>query len=77
VFSVLLQRIAAMNGIPAPEVLGGDRGYTAVRARRELLRECKSRLNITIVQLSRWLGVSQSAARYLLNSDNSDIKGIG
>jgi len=77
VFSVLLQRIAAMNGIPATEVLGGDRGYTAVRARRELLRECKSRLNITIVQLSRWLGVSQSAARYLLNSDNSDIKGIG
>lgn len=68
VFADLLQRIAATNGVPATEVLGGDRGYTAVRARRELLRECKSRLNISIVQLSRWLGVSQSAARYLLNS---------
>jgi REP element-mobilizing transposase RayT len=68
VFADLLQRIAATNGVPATEVLGGDRGYTAVRARRELLRECKSRLNIPIVQLSRWLGVSQSAARYLLNS---------
>ena len=68
VFADLLQRIAAMNGVPATEVLGGGRGYTAVRARRELLRECKSRLNISIVQLSRWLGVSQSAARYLLNS---------
>ena len=69
VFAGLLQRIAATKGIPATEVLGGDRGYTAVRARRELLRECKSRLNISIVQLSRWLGVSQGAARYLLNSD--------
>lgn len=69
VFADLLQRIAAKNGVPATEVFGGDRGYTAVRARRELLRECKSRLNISIVQLSRWLGVSQSAARYLLNFD--------
>jgi REP element-mobilizing transposase RayT len=68
VFADLLHRIAATNGVPATEVLGGDRGYTAVRARRELLRECKSRLNISIIQLSRWLGVSQSAARYLLNS---------
>jgi len=72
VFSDLLQRIAATNGVPATEVLGGDRGYTAVRARRELLRECKSRLNISIVQLSRWLGVSQGAAWYLLNSGNRD-----
>jgi REP element-mobilizing transposase RayT len=69
VFADLLQRIAAANGIPVTEVLGGGRGYTAVRVRRELLRECKSRLNISIVQLSHWLGVSQSAARYLLNSD--------
>lgn len=69
VFADLLQRISATKGIPSTEVLGGDRGYTAVRARRELLRECKSRLNISIVQLSRWLGVSQGAARYLLNSD--------
>ena len=70
VFADLLQRIAARNGVPATEVLAGGRGYTAVRARRELLRECKSRLNISTVQLSRWLGVSQGAARYLLNSDN-------
>lgn len=69
VFADLLQRIAATNGVPATEVLGGGRGYTAVRARRKLLRECKSRLNISIIQLSRWLGVTQSAARYLLNSD--------
>jgi len=73
-FADLLQRIAATKGIPATEVLGGDRGYAAVRARRELLRECKSRLNISIVQLSRWLGVSQGAARYLLNSANSDAR---
>ena len=74
VFADLLQRIAASNGVPATEVLGGGRGYTAVRVRRELLRECKSRLNISIVQLSRWLGVSQSAARYLLNSENCDVR---
>ena len=74
VFFDLLQRIAATNGVPATEVLGGYRGHTAVRARRELLRECKSRLNISIAQLSRWLGISQGAARYLLNSDNRDIR---
>lgn len=74
VFADLLQRIAATNGVPATEVLGGNRGYTAVRARREILRECKSHLNISIVQLSRWLGVSQSAARYLLNSENCDVR---
>ena len=74
VFADLLQRIAATNGVPATEVLGGGRGYTAVRARRELLRECKSRLNISTVQLSRWLGVSQGAARYLLNFDNCKVR---
>jgi len=73
VFFDLLQRIAATNGVPATEVLGGYRGYTAVRARRELLLECKSRLNISIAQLSRWLGITQGAARYLLNSDNREI----
>jgi REP element-mobilizing transposase RayT len=74
VFAELLHRIAASKGVPATEVLGGDRGYTAVRARRELLQECKSRLNISIVQLSRWLEISQSAARYLLNSGNSNVR---
>jgi hypothetical protein len=74
VFVDLLRRIAARNGVPTAEVLGGGRGYTAVQARREILRECKSRLNISIVQLSRWLGVSQSAARYLLNSDKCDLR---
>ena len=73
-FADLLHRIAATNGVPATEVLGGDRGYSAVRARRELLRACKSRLNISVVQLSRWLGVSQSAARYLLYSDHRDVR---
>jgi len=74
VFTDLLQRIAAKNGVPAAEVLAGGRGYTLVRVRRELLRICKSRMKISIVQLSRWLGVSESAARYLLNSDNSDVR---
>jgi len=74
VFAEMLQRMATTNGIPAIEVLGGGRGYAAVRVRRELLRECKSRLNISIVQLSRWLGISQGAARYLLNSDNCNVR---
>lgn len=73
-FVDLLHRSAATYGVPATEVLGGDRGYSAVRVRRELLRECKSRMNISIVQLSRWLGISQGAARYLLNSDNCDVR---
>lgn len=74
VFANLLRCIAAKYGVPATEVHGGGRGYTAVRVRRELLQSCKSRLDISIVQLSRWLGVSESAARYLLNSDNSNVR---
>jgi hypothetical protein len=73
-FADLLQHIAARNGVPAAEVLGGARNHAAVRIRRELLKSCKSRMDISIVQLSRWLGVSESAARYLLNSEHRNIR---
>lgn len=74
VFADLLQRIAARNGVREPEVLGGGRAYAAVRVRRELLQSCRSRMEISIAQLSRWLGISESAARYLLNSENSNVR---
>jgi len=74
VFADLLQCIAAKNGVRASDVLGGGRGYTAVRLRREIIQSCKSRMDISIAQLSRWLGISESAARYLLNSDNSNVR---
>jgi hypothetical protein len=74
VFADLLQRIAARNGVREPEVIGGGRAYAAVRVRRELLQSCRSRMDISIAQLSRWLGISESAARYLLNSENSNVR---
>lgn len=74
VFTDLLQRIAARNGVPAAEVLGGARNHAVVRIRRELLKSCKSHMDISIVQLSRWLGISESAARYLLNSEHINIR---
>jgi REP element-mobilizing transposase RayT len=68
IFTDLLQRISASHGIPVERVLSRDRDYLVVDVRRAILKKCKSRTEIPIAQLARWIGVTESAARYLLNS---------
>jgi predicted ArsR family transcriptional regulator len=50
------------------DVVGGSRKYPAVQVRREILRVCKSELEVSVVQLAHWLGMKENAAAYLLKS---------
>jgi len=68
VFTDLLQRISALHGVPAEQVLAGDRNYVTVNVRRVVLKMCKSQTGISTAQLARWMGMKESTARYLVNS---------
>jgi hypothetical protein len=50
------------------DVVGGSRKYHAVQVRREVLMECKSKTEVSVVQLALWLGMKENAAAYLLKS---------
>lgn len=67
-FSRTLLRLAASRGVPVEDVIGGSRKYHAVQVRREVLRVCKSQLEVSVVQLAHWLGITENAAGYLLKS---------
>ncbi|HWS16048.1 MAG TPA: transposase [Candidatus Methylomirabilis sp.] len=68
IFSGILHRLAASNGVPVEEVVGGSRKYQVVQVRRDVLRACKSELSVPIVQMAHWLGMKENAAAYLLKS---------
>ncbi len=68
IFTDLLHRIPPQYGITSDQVLSGERNYVAVKVRREIIIKCKSMTGIPMVELARWLGIKESAARYLLNS---------
>jgi hypothetical protein len=68
IFSRTLHRLAASHGVPVEDVVSGSRKYHAVRVRREVLRVCKSELEVSVVQLAHWLGMTENAAAYLLKS---------
>jgi hypothetical protein len=68
VFTGLLHRIPSAYGLTAEQVLSSERNYVAVKVRREIISKCKSMTGIPIVELARWMGLKESAARYLLNS---------
>jgi REP element-mobilizing transposase RayT len=68
IFTRTLHRLAASNGIPVDEVIGGSRKYQVVQVRRDVLRVCKSELSVPLVQLAQWLGMKENAAAYLLKS---------
>jgi chromosomal replication initiation ATPase DnaA len=68
IFSRTLHRLAASHGVPVEDVVGGSRKYHAVQVRREVLMVCKSKTEVSIVQLAHWLGMKENAAAYLLKS---------
>lgn len=68
IFSRTLHRLAASHGVPVEDVVGGSRKYHAVQVRREVLRVCKSEIEVSVVQLAHWLGMKENAAAYLLKS---------
>ncbi len=67
-FSRTLHRLAASHGVQVDDVVGGNRKYHAVHVRREVLMACKSELEVSVVQLADWLGITEKAAAYLLKS---------
>lgn len=68
IFSSTLARLATSRGVPVEDIVGGSRKYHAVKVRREVLRVCKSELDVSVVQLAHWLGMKENAAEYLLKS---------
>jgi hypothetical protein len=68
VFTALLQRIPPLYGITAAQILSGERNYVAVKVRREILIKCKTLTGTPVAEMARWIGVKESAARYLMNS---------
>lgn len=68
IFSRTLHHLAASQGVPVEDIVGGSRKYHAVQVRREVLMVCKSELAVSVVQLARWLGMKENAAAYLLKS---------
>lgn len=68
IFSDIVHRVSARRGVPVEDVLGRNRRYDAVDARREILKSCKDRMGVSLSQLARWLGVNENTASYLLKS---------
>jgi len=68
IFSRTLLRLATSHGVSVDDVVGGSRKYHVVQVRRDVLRTCKSELDVSIVQLARWLRMKENAAAYLLKS---------
>jgi REP element-mobilizing transposase RayT len=68
IFSQTLLRLAISHGVSVDDVIGGSRTYQAVQVRRDILKTCRSKLAVPVVQLAHWLGITEDAAGYLLKS---------
>jgi len=67
-FLNILSSVSMQCGIPEEEIPGTDRSYAAVDARRQVLKSCVARLDVSVAQICRWLGISEGAGGYLLRS---------
>jgi putative transposase len=67
-FTRILRHHSLQRGVSVEDVLGGDRRFETVDVRREVLKECRTRMDATMSLLSRWLGIKENAAAYLLKS---------
>ena len=67
-FLYILRSHSMQSGISVEDVLGGVRRYEVVDVRREVLKECSEKMDVTLSLLSRWLGVKGNTAAYLLKS---------
>lgn len=67
-FENVLRRHSKQRGVSVEDVLGGIRRYEVVDVRRAVLKECSEKMDVTFSLLSRWLGMKENAAAYLLKS---------
>jgi hypothetical protein len=76
-FFAILAHISGRTGIPTERILGRSRKYDEVRARRDVLRACRSELRVPISHVCRWLGITEGSGGYLLRSGNPSYhKGV-
>lgn len=69
-FLYILRRHSMQRGISVEDVLGGVRRFEVVDVRREVLKECSEKMDVTLSLLSRWLGMKDNTAAYLLKSSS-------
>jgi hypothetical protein len=69
-FLYILRRHSMQSGISVEDVLGGVRRFEVVDVRREVLKECSEKMDVTLSLLSRWLGMKDNTAAYLLKSSS-------
>lgn len=69
-FLYILRNHSMQSGISEEDILGGVRGYKVVDVRREVLKECREKMDVTLSLLSRWLGMKDNTAAYLLKSSS-------
>ena len=58
------------RGVSVEDVIGGIRRFEVVDVRREVLKECSEKMDVTLSLLSRWLGMKDNTAAYLLKSSS-------
>lgn len=74
-FLEVLSAVSMRCGVPADRIMGGERGYSEVDARRQVLQECKAVMGISAAQVCRWLGISADAGGYLLRTGRKKTGG--
>jgi hypothetical protein len=62
----ILRRKSIQRGVSVEDVLGGIRRFEVVDVRREVLKECSEKMDVTLSLLSRWLGIKENTAAYHL-----------
>ncbi|MGB7631458.1 MAG: transposase [Candidatus Deferrimicrobium sp.] len=67
-FLYILRRNSMQRGVSVEDVLGGIRRFEVVDVRRVVLKECSEKMDVTLSLLSRWLGMKENTAAYLLKS---------
>lgn len=68
---VILDRISYSTGIPRERIAGG-RKYAEVQARRRVLVECVSGMEVSVACICRWLGITAGAGEYLVRTAEGD-----
>jgi REP element-mobilizing transposase RayT len=70
-FFVILDRISYSTGIPRDRIAGG-RKYAEVQARRRVLVDCVSGMEVPVARICRWLGIKAGAGEYLVRTAERD-----
>jgi hypothetical protein len=64
-FFDILAHISVLSGV---RIISKNRGHSEVNARRAVLVACVDRLEVSAARVSKWLGISEDVAQYLLRT---------